>query len=152
MVEDILHGLAVRQSARGIVFVLTALLLSPLALVCVEQQDQLLLDLFPFFGVRGLLRLGLQLRIAVTMSISLEPFSRQSCWCRAWGGNAGVEACTAQRGWSQDRPGGSSTTTTTRSLVATAAAVIVTTVVASTVAAAAGAAAARGGGDVGHSL
>jgi len=41
VVEDVLHGAAVRQGAGSH---LPVGLLPPLALVCVKQQDQLLLD------------------------------------------------------------------------------------------------------------
>lgn len=50
VVEDVLHGAAVGQSARPH---LAIGLLPPLALVCVEQQDQLLLNELALLGVGG---------------------------------------------------------------------------------------------------
>lgn len=49
VVEDVLHGPAVRQGAGPH---LAVGLLTPLALVRVEQQDQLLLDQLPLLRVR----------------------------------------------------------------------------------------------------
>lgn len=48
VVEDVLHCAAVRKSTRPH---LTVSLLPALALVCVKQQDQLLLDQFAFLRV-----------------------------------------------------------------------------------------------------
>lgn len=48
VVEDVLHGTAVGQSAGPH---LPIGLLPPLALVCMEQQDQLLLNEFALLGV-----------------------------------------------------------------------------------------------------
>ena len=48
VVEDVLHGTAVGQSA-GPYFPIG--LLPPLALMCMEQQDQLLLNEFALLGV-----------------------------------------------------------------------------------------------------
>ena len=173
VIEYILHGLAVRQGARGIVSAhAVLLLLSPLALVRMEQQDQLLLNLLPLFRVRcsawGLLLLLLLLLLGLAPAhTSLEP-STTTGECLASSGTVGVNASTAGRGWSWDRASGSSTTTTTTGSLVVAAtvvggAVVVTSavaaaavvVVAAAGGAAAGGAAAAGGGvgvAAGHSL
>ena len=56
VVEDVLHGAAVGQGALahllGLRLLLLLLSISPLTLVCVQQQDQLLLDQLPLFWVR----------------------------------------------------------------------------------------------------
>lgn len=48
VVEDVLHSAAVRKGTGPH---LTVGLLSPLALVCMKQQDQLLLDQLPLLWV-----------------------------------------------------------------------------------------------------
>ena len=51
VVEDILHGLAVREGAGGVVSAHLLFLLSPLALVCMQEQHQLLLNLLALLRV-----------------------------------------------------------------------------------------------------
>ena len=52
VVQHVLHGAAVRQTAlRHLAAVLSDLVVPPLTLVSVEQEDQLLLDELPLLGV-----------------------------------------------------------------------------------------------------
>lgn len=84
VVEHILHGAAVRQVALPN---LAVGLLSPLALVCVEQEDQLLLNQLPLLRVRS------RGRCAGTCPYGIEPNLGCSHCC-----------CSADR-YPTDRPG-----------------------------------------------
>lgn len=77
VVEHVLHGAAVGQVALPH---LPVGLLPPLALVRMEQEDQLLLDQLPFLGVCG------RGHCAGTRPYGIEPdLGASYCWCSADG-------------------------------------------------------------------